>query len=47
MTYKVAGIYNIFLSFCLNSYIAGTDQYYMDLMYVGNTDAQMMNKVHS
>ena len=43
---KVAGVYSFFLSICPNNHMEGTDQYYMHLMDVGNTVAQM-SKVHS
>ena len=37
---------SFFLSRCLSNHMAGTDQCYMDLMYVSNTGVQM-SKVHS
>ena len=44
---KVAGVIASFIPLiCLNSYMAGKDQCYMHLMYVGNTDAQI-SKVHN
>jgi len=39
------GGYSFFLSLCLNNHMAGTDQCYMHLMYLGNTSAQI-SKVH-
>ena len=47
LAYKVAGVYSFF--YPLNNHMAGTDQFYMHLMYLGNTDvvSAQMSKVHS
>ena len=44
---KVAGVYSFF--YPLNNHMAGADQCYMRLMYLGDTDivSTQMSKVHS